>query len=214
MQSDTRSKPPLWLVWLYNLALLLCLAGIVAFLARFWPSLNFFPSPDWLASLSPFVGIYLLIACWAVVWLPLVSPAGYEAFRQSKWRSLAELEQRAFRQKPSTEAPPPALGLVFVGPFILWYGLGYLLSFGFPMTMAASSAYPVAHQYTAERYFVPIRGVSRRIVLDVDNWWIDGVLRPPKEIAERIKRGDAILLSGQGNRWGVFYNEIELVKQE
>ena len=177
--------------------------------------MTFFPSPDWLATLAPIVGIYLLLGCWAIVWLPLVRPAGYEAFRQSKWGSLAHLEQRVFQRNRSAEAPtPPAVGLVFVGPFILWYGLGYLLSFGLPMTMAAIAAYPVDHQYTAERYYVPKRRGPRRIVLDVDNWWIDGVLRPPPEIGSQVERGDTVRLSGRGNSWGVFYSEIVLIEHD
>ncbi|MEM9575919.1 MAG: hypothetical protein AAF999_02770 [Pseudomonadota bacterium] len=45
-------------------------------------------------------------------------------------------------------------------------------------------------------------------------WLVSGITHPPDEIWDRAQPGDTIRLHGNGNRWGVFYDEIELIKQE
>ena len=81
------------------------------------------------------------------------------------------------------------------------------------MATTLYSSGPVSHDFTV----VGIRENSRlpdTVDFEGHYWVVNGLPNPPHSLRELLQPGDTIRLHGTGNRWGVFYTEIELIKQE
>lgn len=82
-----------------------------------------------------------------------------------------------------------------------------------PMAAIAVVNYPISHDFTVSELRESSRGPD---VVEFEGHYslLNGVPSPPAKIWNTVKPGDTIRLSGTGNRWGVFYSEIELIKKQ
>lgn len=81
------------------------------------------------------------------------------------------------------------------------------------MATVAVVSDPISHDFTVGELHESSRGPDI-IEFEGHYWMVNGVPSPPARIWNTAEPGDTIRLHGKGNRWGVFYSEIELIKQE
>ncbi|MEM6566339.1 MAG: hypothetical protein AAF665_17935, partial [Pseudomonadota bacterium] len=125
----------------------------------------------------------------------------------------AAWEKRGFRNRTETFSGFPVYTtLMAFFSAISYFGIYVAAAeVWLPMAMTGFSDDRVALEYNVEN-LSSTRG--KLIELEGFGWIIFGIWHPPDQIWEAVAVGDTIRLHGTGNRWCVFYDEIELIQQE
>lgn len=190
----------------------LAASGIAYVVLFMWlGAIRFVPAADAGDFVRHFTGLaslaFFALLCW-----PLVIPGWLDAFGD---RVLGVL-----RKPPATYKRDVPVGrsgwvpvIVFISPLVPWFGFTALVVLWFPMATVLMDSRTTNQDFTIGRLNQEYR-MADYISLP-DRLPLGGsVYRVPHNIWQHAKPGDTIRLNGTGNRWGVFYDEIELIKQQ
>ncbi|WP_299952857.1 hypothetical protein [uncultured Roseobacter sp.] len=174
----------------------------------FFPVVRFAASDAWAEAIWVIAVPLLWLLCIVQVFWVYHDPKKHDRMMKARWRAKG-------REMPSehllAERPLRALGMLVFLPFLIRFCYLCILVIWVPMATAAVVNKPISHDFTVSELRDGSRGPDV-IEFEGHYWMLNGVPSPPEKIWNTANPGDTIRLSGTGNRWGVFYNKIELVK--
>ena len=103
--------------------------------------------------------------------------------------------------------------MILIGPLLVRFSYFCILVLWAPMLSIGFFREPISHDFTVSDLRESSRGPDA-IEFEGHYSLVNGVPSPPAGIWNAAEPGDTIRLHGTGNRWGVFYDDIELNKQE
>ncbi len=137
-------------------------------------------------------------------------PTQYDEFQARRWK-----RKKKSIDPPSVTGKPFLLAFAYVaGPFCLRVFYLFIFIIWLPILTTVVSRDAVSHNF---KVLELSEGGSKHpdtIRFEGHAWMIGGLHHPPTAVWDAVEIGDTIRLSGKGNRWGVFYDEIELIKQQ
>ncbi|MCV3272613.1 hypothetical protein [Roseobacter sinensis] len=108
-----------------------------------------------------------------------------------------------------------AIGVLSFGTFCAGVLYSCILVICIPMATTLVDRQPLLQvQVVTEVYHGSGTKGRNAIRFDGTHWLVGGLIEPPPEILDAAGVGDRVVLTGVGNRWGVFYDDIELIKQQ
>ena len=187
-------------------------AGAAAwFPVYFFPVVRFAASDEWVKAVW-FLAVPLLwIICVLQVWFVYGNPERHDKFmiERSQKKGWVQPRDSVLLQKSSGLH---ALMMVAGPVFVRFFYLCILLIWA-PIVTVLFVRGPVAHDFIVEDLRDSFKGPDT-IEFAGHYVLLNGLPSPPTDIWNTAEPGDTIRLHGTGNRWGVFYDEIELIKQE
>lgn len=195
------------------LLLLLASAAGVVVLIEFLGLIKFLPSYEWREATKLFTGPLMLIPAALLFW-PLGIPGWFESVENQILEALRRPVSVAEIRNPTKRSSMFPV-MIFLSPLLVWYAVATIVSVGMPMASIALSGKSLHHDFVVEELKESSARYQKsyRLVLK-DHTPVGGnIIGPPRQIWSNAKPGDAIRVYGVGNRWGVFYDEIELIKR-
>lgn len=184
--------------------------GGLGFLSHVFPVVRFAASLEWYETLQTVVLLPLALIVALQILALFWRPAELDAVNNAR---CAAWEKRGFH----TRAEPLDGFSVYTTLMALFSAIFIFGTYvcaaevWWPMAMIGFYGDQVALEYTVENL---VSGRGNLIELEGFGLIISGIWHPPDVIWEGVAVGDTIRLHGTGNRWGVFYDEIELIKQQ
>ncbi|MDW3222443.1 MAG: hypothetical protein R8G34_06065 [Paracoccaceae bacterium] len=198
---------PVWMRWSLWIEASVFFVGTAAWFAIFFfPIIRFAASNEWVAKVW-----WIAVPClWSLALLHVLMKYSfkeqYDAFTADRWK------RKGWKGDPPRISETPAKSLaMFLGAVLVMRFLSVcILVMWVPMATTIFVRGPITHDFTVKALDERSKGPD---VLEFEGnfKFTSGVPYPPDEIWNSASPGDTIRLSGTGNRWGVFYDEIELI---
>ncbi len=176
-----------------------------------FPIVRFIASDDWIHLTPPFSGRVFsaigFIQCLVLYW----GVENTKAFFAQRSVTRGEVPLN----ETETEYDFRALATLICGPMFANVAYSWILVVGVPMLAVLADWGPVSQSQTITEVD---DGGGRRscdaIRFAGSHWLVGGIIESPTKILDAARVGDTIRLNGKGNRWGVFYSEVELIRRE
>ena len=180
------------------------------FAVYYLPVIRFAVSDEWATNIwwIAVPGLWLVAILSALAKSTFIDE--YDAFLIDRWkRKGGQGVPPSIRESSPIKTAGALLGMIVA---MRLCAVSILLTW-VPMASTLFSREPIEHAYTVEALNESNRGPD--VIEFVGHYFMmSGVPYPPDDIWNAAKPGDTIRLSGTGNDWGVFYDEVELIKQE
>ncbi len=169
----------------------------LVFLTVLFPVLKFVPTLEWKESTWIIYGPGL--ALYSVAYTLARLDRAQELNQLAIWR----------RKLPKLEPTHPLsqfLRLLIIPP-VFWFFSSTIVTHWIPMISVIAWHEDLSIEFTVKNKRYP-RGI-RMLELDGHYFYWGAIFKPPNDVWRKSARKTKVILTGTGNRYGVFYNTIE-----
>lgn len=169
---------------------------------------RFIASSEWFEATRISFGPALLAASYAQTWIWLYDTKRLDAIsRARRARSGKRVDPETLSDKPFKR-----LAMLLLVPLIWWWFYASIAFSWVPMLSLVTKNDPIQYEFVVRELRIPSRGPDE-LMFKNHSWFFGGVPRPSDFINSSLKPGYVVRLEGIGNRWGMFYTDMEVVRR-